>query len=158
MFMSKSHQSYQGAATSRKQRPSGTGATREDAWPHDYHQKDAGSHDKCHQKQGTQKHSASHHPHACLGREGNACHAQPPAHLDGQRICTQPETKQAAHAPGTYGQLKVWLRHWTNACKPAMIRAQLGPFGGRRPRGSMQALPDLMTSAHTLLGFCAPVN
>ena len=65
------------------------------------------------QKQGTQKHSASHRPHACHGQRGqtratgNPCHAQPPAHLNGQRVSTKPETKQAVHAPVTQGQLKV---------------------------------------------------
>ena len=69
------------------------------------------------------------HMHAWAERAdaGNPCHAQTPAHLNGRCVCTKPETKQAAHAPVTYGQLK-WLWHRTNACKPAMIRAQLGPF------------------------------
>ena len=53
-----------------KQRPSGLSALREDAWSHDYHPKDAGSLAECQQKQGTPKHSAFHHPHVCLGREG----------------------------------------------------------------------------------------
>ena len=71
------------------------------------------------------------HMHAWAERSGagNPCHAQSPAHFNGQRVCTKLETKQAAHAPVTYRQLKVWLWHRTNACKPAMIRAQLGPFG-----------------------------
>ena len=92
------------------------------------------------------------HMHARAERAdaGNPRHAQPPAHLNGQRIRTKPETKQAAHAPVTHGQLKVWLRHRTNVCRPAMICAQLGPFGGRRPRGSMQTLPDLMRFASSM--------
>ena len=72
------------------------------------------------------------HMHAWAERAdaGNPGHSQPPAHLNGQRVCTKPETKQAAHAPVTYRQLKVWLWHRTNACKPTMIRAQLGPLKG----------------------------
>ena len=93
-----------------------------------------------------------------LADVGNPRHAQPPAHLNGQRICTKPETKQAAHAPVTYGQLKVWLWHRTSACKPAMVRAQLGPFGGRRPRGSMQALSDLMRFASSMATKAGLVN
>ena len=62
----------------------------------------------------------------------------------------QAKTKQVAHAPVSYGQLKVWLWHWTNACKSAMIRAQPGPFGGGRPGGSMQVLPDLTGFASSM--------
>ena len=46
---------------------------------------------------------------------GDPCHAQPPAHLNGQRVSTKPETKQAAHASVTQGQLKVRLWHRTDA-------------------------------------------
>ena len=162
--MSECHPSYQGAATSRKQRPSDTDANcgmriRMAPW---LSSKDAGSHDIYHQKQGTQQHSASHHPHACLVREradaGNPCHAQPPAHLNGQRISTKPEMKQAAHASVTFEQMKVWLWHRTNACKAAMIRARLGRFGGRSSRGSMQALPDLMRFASSMATKAGLVN
>ena len=57
----------------------------------------AGSNNKCHQKQGTQKYSASHHSHACWAERadnGNPRHAQPPAHPNGQSLSTKPETKQ----------------------------------------------------------------
>ena len=95
-------------------------------------------HDEFYQKTDTQKDSASHRPHACLGKEDRCtlCHAQPAACLDGQSVSTKPNAEQAAHASVTSGQLKTWLWHWTNACQPAMIIPQVGPIGGCRPRGS----------------------
>ena len=46
------------------------------------------------------------HARAERADAGNPCHAQPPAHPNGQRVCTKLETKQAPHIPVTYGQLK----------------------------------------------------
>ena len=94
---------------------------------------------------------------------GNPCHAQPPAHLNGQHLgtCTKPKTKQAAHAPVTQGQLKylkVPLWHGTNARKPTIVCLKLHPFGGRRSRRSMQALPDLMRFASSMVRKAGLVN
>ena len=113
----------------------------------------AGSNNKCHQKQGTQKYSASHHSHACWAERadnGNPRHAQPPAHLNGQCVSTKPIKKQVAHTSVTQGQLKVRLWHGINVRKPMMICAQFRPFGGHRSRGSMQALPDLTRFASSM--------
>ena len=101
--------------------------------PMTFIKKDAGSHNECHQIQGTKKHSASHHPHPCLGREGasNWRHAKPSAHLHGYSLSIKPQTKQAAHASVTQGQLKLWLWYWTTAHKLAVIcanSAKLGPL------------------------------
>ena len=56
------------------------------------------------------------HMHAWADAE-NPCHAQPLAHLKGQSVSPKQESEQATHASVTQGQLKVWLWHWTIACK-----------------------------------------
>ena len=61
-----------------------------------------------------------------------------------------PKTKQAAHASVSEGQLEVWLWHSTQAHKPAMICAQLGPFGGCGLRASVQAPPEFMRFASSM--------
>ena len=98
------------------------------------------------------------HARAKRANSRNPGHVQPPAHLNRQNMSTKPKTKQAAQAPATERQLKVRLRHVINARKPTMIRAQIGPFGGCRPWGSMQALPGLMIFASSVTTKTGLVN
>ena len=98
-------------------------------------------------------------------RHGYLCHAQPPAHLNRQ-FEHQAECASSGARILTQGQLKVWLWHWINVRKTAMICGRsnfpflpsnvmyrnsrpprLGPFGKCRPRGSMEVLSDLMDFA-----------
>ena len=95
---------------------------------------------------------------ADAGNPCHKCHAQPPANLNGQCVSTEPKIEQAANTSVTQGQLKLRLWHRTNASKPTMICAQFRPCGGRRSRGSMQALPDLTRFASSMATKAGLVN
>ena len=71
----------------------------------------------------------------------NPCHAQPSARLNEQSVSTKPKTSGACICHSGAAES---MAHWTNAGTPAKTCAPHGPFGGRSPEGSMQALPDLM--------------
>ena len=105
-------------------------------------QKDAGSHNECHPKQGTQKHSASQ---LRLGREGRRWQPVPCATSCPSQWATcehQAENERSGACTCHSGATESTALARTNARKPTMICAQLRPFGGRRPRRSMKDVPE----------------